>query len=101
MRDHVILRLGVVVCENKLALWAVNRFRHWIHLVANCEHLCLGWVVIKTIDDISDSWSCLAIFASEDIRVAEELDELAGEVDERGVVGLVHPRREEPIWTRR
>ena len=101
VRDHVVLRLRVVVGEHELPLRTLYRARLRVHAVAHGQKLRLRRVVVEAVDDVGDAWRHLAIFAPQQVGVAEELHELAGEVDERGVVGLVHPRREEPVRTGR
>ena len=99
VRDHVVLRLGIVVGEYELPLRTVYRARLRVHPVAHGQKLRLRRVVVEAVNDVGDAQRCLAVFALQEVRVAEELHELAGEVDERGIVGLIDPRREEPVRT--
>ena len=101
VRDHVVLRLGVVVGQHELPLRAVDRARLLVHAVADGEHLRRGRIVVDAVDDVGDAGRGLGVFAPEELRIAEELHELAREVDERGGVGLVHARREEAVGARR
>ena len=101
VRDHVVLRLGVVVGQHELPLRAVDRARLLVRAVADGEHLRRGRVVVDAVDDVGDAGRGLGVFALQEVRVAEELHELAREVDERGGVGLVHARREDAVGTRR
>ena len=99
VRDHVVLRLGIVVGEHELPLRTVYRARLRVHPVAHGQKLRLRRVVVEAVNDVGDAQRCLAVFALQEVRVAEELHELAGEVDERSIVGLIDPRREEPVRT--
>ena len=98
---HVVLRLGVVVCKHELSLRTLHRARLFVHPVAHRQELRLRRIVVDAVDDVGHASRDLLVFAFQQILVAEELHELAGEVDERRAVRLVDARREEPVGTRR
>ena len=98
---HVVLRLGVVVGKHELPLRTFHRARLFVHPVSNRQDLSLRRIVVDAVDDVGHASRDLLVFAFQQILVAEELHELAGEVDERRAVRLVDARREEPVGTRR
>ena len=101
VRDHVVFRLGVVVGEHELALRTFYRARLLVHVVAHGKHLRVRRIVVDTVNHVGHALRFHLVNALQEVLVAEELHELSGEVDERGVVGLIDARREEPVWTRR
>ena len=94
--DEVILRLGVVVGEDELALGAVDRAGRLVDSVARREHVRRHGVVVDTPDDVRSRSARSArvrhrVARRDDRRVAEKADEAPREVD--GGARPSRPRR--------
>ena len=102
----MLLRLGVVVREDELALGAVDLAGRLIHDVARREHVRRHRIVVDAPDDVRGGGAQSArvshrVARRDDRRIAEEAHEAARQVDERGGVALVAASREETVGTHR
>ena len=104
--DEVLLRLGVVVREDELALGAVDSAVRLIDNVARREHVRRHRIVVDAPDDVRSGGARSArvrrrVARRDDRRIAKEPDEASRQVDERGAVALVAARREKTVGTHR
>ena len=101
VRDHVVLRLRVVVGEHELPLRTFHGPGRLVYRVAERQHLGHRRIVVEAVHDVRHARRRRLPAARKQLAVAEELHELAREVDKRRRVRLVRARGEDPVRARR